>query len=204
MKKTPATGKSTTTDRMHSGFTAEERAAMRERSREAKAASEGKEGGLTAVLEKIANMHETDRLMAEWVHAILMESVPDFSPRLWYGMPAYAKDGKVICHFQDAAKFKMRYATLGFSDKAELDDGSMWSVAYALTEMTPDVEAKIITLAREEGRRLRSGRTCPSPSPARTIPLSGEGVGGLVRPPTPFACPAAPKGPATPRFGQPR
>ena len=127
-------------------FTAEERAAMKERVQELNA---GKGEGESAVLAKIAGMSEPDRTMARRVHAIIKASAPDLSPRLWYGMPAYAKDDKVVCHFQDAKKFKTRYATLGFSDKAKLDDGAMWPTAFALTELTPAVEARIGALVKK-------------------------------------------------------
>ena len=145
---TPQTGKRTTarkTGKAAKGFTAEERAAMRERAREAKV---GDTDGESEVLTKIAEMPETDRVIAERVHAIVKASAPDLTPRTWYGMPAYAKDGKVICHFQNARKFKTRYATLGFSDKANLDDGDMWPVAFALPKMTADVEARISALVK--------------------------------------------------------
>jgi hypothetical protein len=127
------------------GFTNEERAAMRERAREGKA---GAAAGESDVLAKIAEMTDRDRAMAERLHALITASAPDLSPRTWYGMPAYAKDGKVVCFFQSAQKFKTRYATLGFSDKANLDDGAMWPNAYALTELTPDVEARISELVQ--------------------------------------------------------
>src|SRR5581483_10746271 len=110
---------------------AEERAAMRERSRELKAAKSGQDGE-SEVLAKIAEMQPADREMAERVHAVIKASAPDLEPRTWYGMPAYARDGKVVCHFKPAAKFKMRYATLGFSDRANLDDGQMWPVEFAV------------------------------------------------------------------------
>ena len=129
-----------------SGFTAEERAAMKERSRELKAARGSHADGESDVLAKIAEMPERDRVMAQRVHEIVRSTAPDLSPRTWYGMPAYAKDGKVVCHFQSARKFKTRYATLGFSDKANLDEGAMWPVAFALNEMTPDTEQKVIAL----------------------------------------------------------
>ena len=127
-------------------FTAEERAAMRERAKERKAASNG--DGEGDVLAKIAEMQGSDRALAERVHAIVTASAPVLSPRTWYGMPAYAKDGKVVCFFQSAQKFKTRYATLGFSDKANLDDGSMWPTAFALRELTADVEARISKLVK--------------------------------------------------------
>jgi uncharacterized protein YdhG (YjbR/CyaY superfamily) len=135
-------------------FTAEERAAMRERAAELKA--EGGRGGRgkkneadgeSDVLAKIAEM--PDRAMAGRLHALVKASAPALSPRTWYGMPAYAKDGKVVCFFQSADKFKSRYATLGFSDKAGLDDGAMWPTSFALTELTADVEAKIDALVKK-------------------------------------------------------
>lgn len=136
-----------------SGFTAEERAAMRERAREVKAAS-GRGGASKAdgegdVLGKIAEMQASDRALAERIHAIVKATAPDLSPRTWYGMPAYAKDGNVICFFQSAQKFKSRYATLGFSDKANLDEGSMWAVYFALKELTPETEERICALLKQ-------------------------------------------------------
>ncbi len=131
------------------GFTDEEKAAMRERVRELKA---GAEDGETAVVTKIASMPEPDRSMGKRIHAIIRAAAPDLTPRLWYGMPAYAKDGHVVCHFQDAAKFKTRYATLGFSDEANLDDGAVWPVAYALKELTPADEARITELVKRAVR----------------------------------------------------
>jgi uncharacterized protein YdhG (YjbR/CyaY superfamily) len=130
------------------GFTAEERAAMRERAREAKSAS-SKAEGLNDLLAKIAEMPEPDRSLAERVHAIVMASGPDLAPKTWYGMPAYAMDGKLICFFQAASKFKVRYATFGFQPDAKVDDGSMWPVAYALTELTPADEARIAALVKK-------------------------------------------------------
>jgi uncharacterized protein YdhG (YjbR/CyaY superfamily) len=134
-------------------FTAEERAAMKERAQELKAESRRgggakKADGESDVLAKIAEMPESDRVLAERFHAIVRESAPDLSPRTWYGMPAYAKDGKVVCFFQSAAKFKTRYATFGFSDKAKLDEGSMWPTGFALTELTPAVEERIAALVK--------------------------------------------------------
>lgn len=126
------------------GFTAEEKAAMRERAREAK----GKASGEAAVLEKIAEMPPADRVMAERLHALVTENGPDLAPRTWYGMPAYAKDGKVICFFKGAAKFKERYATLGFNDAANLDKGAMWPTTFALAELGPAEEKKIAALVR--------------------------------------------------------
>jgi uncharacterized protein YdhG (YjbR/CyaY superfamily) len=125
-------------------FTAEERAAMKERVKEMKGGGEGE----AAVLAKIATMREPDRAMAKRVHAIVMAAAPGLTPRLWYGMPAYEKDDKVVCFFQDANKFKARYATLGFSDKAKLDDGPMWPTAFALRELNASVEAAITALVR--------------------------------------------------------
>jgi uncharacterized protein YdhG (YjbR/CyaY superfamily) len=133
--------------RKSSAFTDEERAAMRARSREAKAGAGA--DGASEVREAIAAMQESDRIMAERVHAVVTAAVPALSPRTWYGMPAYALDGKVVCFFQTAARFKTRYATLGFSDKANLDDGAMWPNAYALAELTPEVEERIAALVRQ-------------------------------------------------------
>ena len=130
------------------GFTAEERAAMRERAKEQKAEAQ-KADGERAVLAKIAEMQGPDRAMAERLHEIVKASAPALSPKTWYGMPAYAdKDGKVVCHFQSAQKFNTRYATLGFSDKANLDDGAMWPTSFALKELTPAEEAKISALVK--------------------------------------------------------
>jgi uncharacterized protein YdhG (YjbR/CyaY superfamily) len=130
------------------GFTAEEREAMKDRAREAKSAS-SRADGLNDLLAKIAEMPEPDRSLAECVHAIVMASAPDLLPRTWYGMPAYARDGKTICFFQAASKFKVRYATFGFQPDAKVDDGSMWPVAYALTELTADAEARIAALVKK-------------------------------------------------------
>ena len=130
------------------GFTDEERAAMKERARELKAEAD-KADGESAVLAKIAEMQEPDRAMAKRLHAIIKASAPALSPRLWYGMPAYAKDGKIVCHFQSAQKFNTRYATLGFSDAANLDEDSLWPVAFALKELTAAVEAKIGALVKK-------------------------------------------------------
>ncbi len=128
------------------GFTDEERAAMKDRVQELKA---GKGEGESAVLAKIATMQEPDRAMGKRLHAIIKASAPDLSPRLWYGMPAYAKDDKVVCHFQSAQKFKTRYATIGFSDKANLDDGTVWPVAFALKQLTAADEARISGLVKK-------------------------------------------------------
>src|SRR3954469_20367605 len=127
------------------GFTAEERAAMRERARELK----GKADGESAVLAKIAEMPKADRALAERLHALVKANAPDLSPRTWYGMPAYARDGKVVCFFQSAQKFKSRYATFGFSDTANLDQGAMWPTSFALTELTAAVEARIGALMKK-------------------------------------------------------
>jgi uncharacterized protein YdhG (YjbR/CyaY superfamily) len=130
------------------GFTAEERAAMRERAKEQKA-EEQKADGERAVLAKIAEMPETDRAMAKRLHEIVKASAPELSPKTWYGMPAYAnKDGKVVCFFQSAEKFNARYATFGFSDKANLDEGAMWATSFALKELTAAAEARIGALVK--------------------------------------------------------
>jgi uncharacterized protein YdhG (YjbR/CyaY superfamily) len=128
-------------------FTAEERAAMKERAQELK--RRGKADGESDVLAKIAEMQEPDRAMAERLHALIKASAPGLSPRTWYGMPAYAKEGKVVCFFQSAGKFKARYATLGFNDTANLDQGAMWPVAFALTKLTATEEAKIGALLKK-------------------------------------------------------
>jgi uncharacterized protein YdhG (YjbR/CyaY superfamily) len=130
------------------GFTAEEKAAMRERAKEMKAA-QSKEDDEKDVLAKIAEMPKADREKAKRLHAIVKETAPDLDPRTWYGMPAYAKDGKIVCFFQSADKFKARYATLGFSDKANLDQGHMWPVAFALKELTAAEEARIAALLNQ-------------------------------------------------------
>ena len=133
------------------GFSSEERAAMRERAREMKASarSADEEG---EVLAKIAEMRPPDRGMAERLHAVIRATAPSLSPRLWYGMPAYANDAGVVCFFQTAQKFKTRYATLGFSDKAKLDDGAMWPTAFALKELTAGDEARITALVKKAVR----------------------------------------------------
>jgi uncharacterized protein YdhG (YjbR/CyaY superfamily) len=136
------------TGKASKGFTDEERAAMRERARELKAGA-GKADGESDVLAKIAEMPKPDRAMAERLHAIIKASAPALSPRTWYGMPAYAKDGKVVCFFQSAQKFKTRYATFGFSDKANLDEGAMWPTAFALKELTTAEEARIGALVKK-------------------------------------------------------
>jgi uncharacterized protein YdhG (YjbR/CyaY superfamily) len=143
-----------TTGEASKGFTDEERAAMRERVKELKAAGRrgpraGKADGESDVLAKIAEMPEPDRAMAERLHAIVKASAPALSPRTWYGMPAYAKEGKVVCFFQSAQKFKTRYATFGFSDKANLDEGAMWPTSFALKTLTATEEKKIGALLRK-------------------------------------------------------
>jgi uncharacterized protein YdhG (YjbR/CyaY superfamily) len=154
-KVTQKSAKTTTAiGKKSKGFTAEERAAMKERARELKAAARrgpraGKADAESDVLAKIAEMPEADRVMAERLHAIVKASASDLSPRTWYGMPAYAKDGKVVCFFQSAQKFKTRYATLGFSDKANLDEGAMWPTAFALKELTAAEEARIGALVKK-------------------------------------------------------
>ena len=140
----------TTTNKTSEGFTPEERAAMKERAQEMKAAARrGKADGESDVLAKIAEMPEPDRAMAERLHAIIKASAPALSPKTWYGMPAYAKDGKVVCFFQSAQKFKTRYATFGFSDAANLDEGALWPVAFALKELTAAEEARIGALVKK-------------------------------------------------------
>jgi len=148
-------GKSTTkeaTQKSAQGFTDEERAAMKERSQELKAAARAnkdKADGESAVLAAIAAMQEPDRAMAERLHAIIKASAPALSPKTWYGMPAYAKDGKVVCFFQSAQKFNTRYATFGFSDTANLDEGALWPVAFALKELTATEEEKVSALVKK-------------------------------------------------------
>ena len=155
MKDTQKPAKGTTASgKTSGGFTDEERAAMKEHAQELKTAARrgpraAKADGESDVLAKIAEMPKPDRAMAERLHAIIKASAPLLSSRTWYGMPAYAKDGDVVCFFQSAHKFKARYATFGFSDKANLDDGAMWPNSYALTELTAAVEAKIGALVRK-------------------------------------------------------
>ena len=148
MKDTQKSGQSGKTSR---GVTAEERAAMKEHAQELKTAARrgpraSKTDGESDVLTKIAEMPDTDRVLAERLHDIIKASAPGLSPRTWYGMPAYAKDGKIVCFFQSAQKFKTRYATLGFSDQANLDDGNMWATAYALKDLTAADEERIAAL----------------------------------------------------------
>ena len=144
---------STRTDQTAEGFTAEEKAAMQERARELKAASRsraGKADGERDLLAKFAEMSEPDRAMAERIHAIITAAAPALAPKTWYGMPAYANgDGKVVCFFQAASKFKVRYATFGFQPDANLDDGTMWPTAFALTELTAAEEARIVALVKK-------------------------------------------------------
>ena len=134
------------------GFTDEERAAMRERAKELKSdarAKKNKAEGEADVLAKIAEMPNADRAMAKRLHAIIKKNAPDLAPRTWYGMPAYAKDDKVVCFFQSAKKFKSRYATLGFSDRANLDEGAMWPTSFALKKLTSSEEAKVVALVKK-------------------------------------------------------
>jgi uncharacterized protein YdhG (YjbR/CyaY superfamily) len=138
-----------TTGKKSKGFSAEEKAAMKERAREVKA---GKADGESDLLAKIAEMPKADRVMAKRLHALVKASAPDLSPRTWYGMPAYAKGGKVVCFFQSAHKFKSRYATLGFSDEANLDKGAMWPTSFALKELTAAEEKKIGALVKKAVR----------------------------------------------------
>jgi len=155
MQATQKTGKTTAvTDKTSKRFTAEERDAMKERAKELKADARRRPRAQNAdgerdVLAKIAEMAESDRTMAERIHAVIKASAPDLSPRLWYGMPAYARDGKVVCFFQSAEKFKARYATFGFNDDANLDEGSMWPTSFALTNLTADDEARIAALVKK-------------------------------------------------------
>ena len=133
-------------------FSRDERAAMRERARELKAearAGADREAGEREVLAKIAEMPDPDRLMAERIHAIVAAEAPNLAPRTWYGMPAYARDGKLVCFFKAADKFKSRYATFGFEEAANLDEGTMWPTSFALTKLTPDDEARIAALVRK-------------------------------------------------------
>ena len=154
MKDTKKPARSTTAaDKSSEGFTDAERAAMKERALELKAATRrgpraGKADGESDVLAKIAEMAEPDRVMAERLHAIVKATAPDLSPKTWYGLPAYARDGNVVCFFQSAQKFNSRYATFGFSDKANLDEGAMWPTSFALTKMTAADEARIAALVK--------------------------------------------------------
>ena len=142
------------TDQPSAGFTDEERAAMKARSSELKAqkargSRAARAGGESEVLAKLAEMADADRILGEQLHALILASAPVLTPKLWYGMPAYARDGKIICFFQGAQKFKTRYATLGFSDAARLDEGSLWPTAFALTTLTADDAARIGALVKQ-------------------------------------------------------
>jgi uncharacterized protein YdhG (YjbR/CyaY superfamily) len=152
-KDTQKSAKSTTATRKTSkGFTDEERAAMKERAKELKAearANKDRAAGERDVLAKIAEMPEPDRALAERLHAIIEASAPALSPKTWYGMPAYAKDGKVVCYFTPASKFNSRYATFGFNDAANLDEGAMWPTSFALKELTATEEARISALVKK-------------------------------------------------------
>lgn len=144
--------RTTATNNAAKGFTAEERAAMKERAKELKAearANKSKAEGEADVLAKIAEMPEPDRAMAERIHAVIKTSAPALAPKTWYGMPAYAKDGKIVCFFTSADKFKSRYATFGFNDDANLDDGAMWPTSFALKELTAADEARISALVKK-------------------------------------------------------
>ena len=150
-KETQKFAKSTAINKPSKGFTDEERAAMKERAKELKAAA-NRADGESAVLAKIAEMPEPERAMAERLHAIIKANAPTLSPKTWYGMPAYAKDDKVVCFFQSAQKFNTRYATLGFSDTANLDEGDLWPTAFALKELTAAEEARIGALVKKAVR----------------------------------------------------
>lgn len=153
--KTKKSAGSGAAEKASQGFSAAEKAAMRERARELKAearAGKDREAGENAVREKIAEMPEPDRSMAERIHAIVKANAPELMPRTWYGMPAYTRDGKVICFFQAASKFEARYATFGFNDAANLDEGAMWPTSFALKELTPAAEAQIAELVKKAVR----------------------------------------------------
>jgi len=152
MKKAEEVAQSATINKKSKGFTGEERAAMKNRAKELKAearAEKDKVAGESDVLSAIAEMQEPDRTMAKRLHAIIKASAPDLSPKTWYGMPAYARDGKIVCFFQTAQKFNTRYATFGFNDAANLDEGGMWPVAFALKELTATEEARISALVKK-------------------------------------------------------
>jgi uncharacterized protein YdhG (YjbR/CyaY superfamily) len=152
MPETKAAKKTAATSKQSEGFTADERAAMRERAKDLKAearATKDREAGERDILEKIGEMSEPDKSMAERIHAIVKEVAPHLAPRTWYGMPAYTKDGKVVCFFKPAEKFNSRYATFGFEEAANLDAGEMWVTSYALTGLTPEGEAKIRALVEQ-------------------------------------------------------
>jgi uncharacterized protein YdhG (YjbR/CyaY superfamily) len=166
-KGAPKSARSTAVTREKTeGFTEEERAAMRERVQELKAGPRaGKADGEGAVLAKIAAMPASDRALGERLHTIIKSSAPALSPKTWYGMPAYAKDGQVVCFFQGAQKFKTRYATLGFTDKANLDEGRMWPTAFALKELTAAEEARIGALVKKAAGSIPDGATPPERPP---------------------------------------
>ena len=148
----PKTDTKKSTKKSGEGFTAEEKAAVKERAQELKAearASKDKAEGENAVLAAIAKMQEPDRAMAKRLHTLIKDSVPALSPKTWYGMPAYAKDGKIVCFFQSAQKFNTRYATFGFSDTAKLDEDAMWATSFALKELNTAVEAKVVALVKK-------------------------------------------------------
>lgn len=152
MTDSTTAGETTDTEEGADGFSAAERAAIKERAQEVRAGkrTRGKKvDPEAALLEKIAEMPQPDRAMAERIHVLVMANAPELQPKLWYGMPAYAVDGKVVCFFQPAQKFDTRYSTLGFNDIAKLDDGDMWPAAYALTKITPTVEKKIAALVKK-------------------------------------------------------
>jgi len=152
MSPTQKSANRTAVDGTNRGFTTGEKAAMRERARELKAASKSRgarEEGERDLLAKIAEMPPADRSMAERIHALITASAPDLAPKTWYGMPAYARDGKLVCFFKAAAKFNSRYATFGFEEEAHLDDGAMWATSFALTELTPADEARITQLVKK-------------------------------------------------------
>ncbi|MFJ8041812.1 iron chaperone [Kitasatospora sp. NPDC096147] len=147
------TARRTTAAKSFDGFSEEERDAMREHAKDLKTTARRggkatKADGEADVLAKIAELPEADRVLAEKVHAIITANAPELAPKTWYGMPAYARDGKVVCHFQSAQKFKTRYATIGFSDQAGLDDGELWPVAFALTSLSAATEARLVELVR--------------------------------------------------------
>ena len=148
MKGTKKSPKGTTAKKRYEGFTDEERSAVKERVKEMKADAD-KANGESEVLAKIAEMVESDRAMGKRLHAVIKASAPALSPKTWYGMPAYAKDGKIVCFFQPAQKFKTRYATLGFNDAAHLDEGTMWPVTFALTTLTAADEARVGALVKK-------------------------------------------------------
>jgi uncharacterized protein YdhG (YjbR/CyaY superfamily) len=147
-EKKPAKTSTKKSAKKSTGFTAEERAAMRERAQELKAEARRADGE-KALLAKVAEMPEPDRVMAERLHAIVKANAPDLSPKTWYGMPAYARDGKVVCYFQSAHKFDSRYATFGFNDTANLDEGAMWPTSFALKKLTAADEKRIAALVKK-------------------------------------------------------